>query len=89
MKLFAKDQELIITWSDHQPACNHCRQVVLSQPKTYQQTCALGSQLLLEKLAENQAPVEREKRKANEKWAEARGTFVTHRTKNVRTLYKE
>lgn len=82
-------EAVILTWSDHVPGCPSCRMVDIEKSATFANACVLGSQLLLEKLAQMQAPIESEKRKAVEKWAEDAGTFIKHRAKETKTVYKE
>lgn len=88
MKFYdAKGEPVIVTWGDHAPACAKCREVDTQKSGTFSRTCAHGSPLLMEYLAQQQAPVVREKAQAERKWAEDRGTFVTQRARGVPTKY--
>ena len=82
-------ESVVVAWEDHVPSCPNCGLVDTEKTATFSQTCVLGSQLLLEKLAQIRAPVEREKRKAVEKWAEEAGVFIKLRAKENKTVYKK
>lgn len=82
-------QDVIVTWGDHWPGCDKCREVVIEKSATFANACAQGSPLLMEELAKRQAPAESAKRKAVEEWATKAGTFIKSKAKNVPMKYKE
>ena len=45
-------ESIVMTWSDHYQGCPSCRTVEVEKSATFSQTCVLGSQLLIEKLAQ-------------------------------------
>lgn len=70
------NKEVIVKWGDHWPACEHCRTVDIDRSATFANACAQGSPLLMEELANRQAPVVRQKSAENKEWAKKAGTFV-------------
>lgn len=94
MKLYGKDEngkvtETVITWSDHWPSCERCREVSIAKPSTFAGTCAQGAPLLMEELAKQQAPVEKQKTAAVRAWADKAGVFKMGSANTVTTKYKE
>lgn len=64
-----------VFWGDHQPGCEHCREVSPDSPATFAHACVLGSQLLKEELEKRQAPIEKQKRQEVKAWATKAGVF--------------
>lgn len=65
-----------VTWSDHYPACEKCRNVDLEVTATFVNACAYpGAALLNEELAKRQAPIVAQKRKEVREWAKKTGVF--------------
>ena len=90
MKLYAKGgEEVIVTWSDHWPACGNCREVTITQSATFARACAMGAPLLMEELARRQAPIVKQKTAEVRKWAEHTGIFKMGKSKFVPMKYKE
>lgn len=79
-------EDVIITWHDHAPSCEKCRSVDLEKSATFVHACAQGSQLVMEEMKKRQAPVEKQKRADEEKWAKERGVFIKPRVKDARAI---
>lgn len=87
MKLIGSSGEVIVTWSDHYPGCEKCREGVdLEKSSTFVNACAKGSRLVMEEMQKRQAPIEAQKRREVEKWAKEAGTFIKHRVKDPRAI---
>ena len=64
-----------ITWSDHIAKCKACQAVDVTRTATFTRACAEGSPLLMEKLARDAIPAQREKEQAVRAWAKRAGVF--------------
>lgn len=88
MKLYGpKDEETIVTWGDHWPNCDKCREVSLEKSATFSNVCAQGAPLLSEELTKRQAPIVKAKTQAVKEWAGKAGVFPTGKSANVKTKY--
>lgn len=88
MKLYSpNDIEQIITWFDHFPSCAKCREVNLDKSSTFVNACAQGSILVMEEMKKRQAPIEAQKAREVEEWAQKAGTFIKQKSKTKTVKY--
>lgn len=88
MKFYdSKGVETIITWGDHWPGYDKCREVSIEKSATFANVCAQGAPLLSKELVKRQAPAVKKKRSEVLGWAQKAGVFPMGKSANVKTKY--